>query len=497
MSSEKDFRKLLSSKALRMKNLYYIRDKGGSKVRFRPNWAQRELKREEHDINLILKARQLGMTTAICMDILDDCLFTPHTAAGIVAHTREDAEDIFSKKIKFAYDSLHPLFKEAVTVSTDNTRELRFSNGSSIRVGTSMRGSTLQRLLVTEFGKICARYPERATEIVTGSLNTIQVGQRVWIESTAEGRSGYFYDYCQKAKALKEAQKHLSPLDFKFFFFPWWQHPDYRMSEEVLIPAPYSEYFDRLENEHNIFLEKEQKFWYVKKAETQGEHMLREFPSTPDESFQASNEGLYYGKIITAIRKKGQIGSVPYTDLLPVETAWDLGYGDSTAIFFFQRNPNGSIRIIDYYENHSESLPFYVQQIKAKPYIYTDHWLPHDVEVHELSSGVSRKETLCRLGLQVRVLPRLPVEDGIDAVRSLLPHCWFDEEKTSLGMKHLESYKKEWDDKLGCYKSRPVHDAASHGADAFRMLALAVRIGGSSTLTKDDIERMRHKYLGY
>lgn len=203
-------------------------------------------------------------------------------------------------------------------------------------VSASMRSSTLQLLHISEFGKICAKFPDKAREIITGSLNALAPGQYVFIESTAEGREGYFYQMCKEAQATKDSGKKLTPLDFRFHFFPWHAHKDYRIdSNNVVISKHYSDYFNTLESITNNQLERGQRAWYVKRALTQGEDMKREFPSTFDEAFESSNEGLYYGRQIVEARQQGRIKGVYYDANIPVHTAWDLGYNDSTAIWFF------------------------------------------------------------------------------------------------------------------------------------------------------------------
>ena len=209
--------KNLSSQRWRLNNLYQIIDKQGVPRTFKFNWAQEQLYSTMWYSNIILKARQLGISTFVCMLFLDTCLFKPNIAAGIIAHTREDAELMF-KRIKFAYDKLPEALKMLRTATVDSARELVFSNHSSVRVGTSMRGTTLQYLHVSEFGKICAHWPEKSREIVTGSLNTLGAKQYVFIESTAEGKEGHFYDLCKQAEAMKESAKALTSLDYKFHF---------------------------------------------------------------------------------------------------------------------------------------------------------------------------------------------------------------------------------------------------------------------------------------
>ena len=337
MNSLKEAEKLLADPLWRLNNLYWIIDKTGNKTLFRLNWAQQELYQGMWYCNLILKARQLGISTFVCLLFLDRCLFNSNQHAGIIAHTREDAEMMF-RRVKFAYDSLPPELKAIRQVNTDNARELQLSNGSTLRVGTSMRSSTLQYLHISEFGKICAKFPDKAREIVTGSLNALAAGQYIFIESTAEGRDGYFHQMCKEAQANADAQKKLSPLDFRLHFFPWWRQRDYRIdSSGLLVPSHLSDYFSALEGKIKTKLDDGQRAWYTKRILTQGEDMKREFPSFPDEAFETSNEGLYYGQQISEARQQNRLRKIYYDANLPVHTSWDLGFNDSTAIWFFQQ----------------------------------------------------------------------------------------------------------------------------------------------------------------
>lgn len=478
----------------RLNNLYWIIDKNGNKTLFQLNWAQKKLYQDMWYCNLILKARQLGMSTFVCLLFLDRCLFNSNLHAGIIAHTREDAEVMF-RRVKFAYDSLPAELKTLRSVNTDNARELQLSNGSTLRVGTSMRSSTLQLLHISEFGKICAKFPDKAREIVTGSLNALAPGQYVFIESTAEGREGYFYQMCKEARAIKDSDKKLTSLDFRFHFFPWYAHKGYRIdSGNVTVPEHYSDYFNALEGVISSQLDEEQRAWYVKRALTQGEDMKREFPSTPDEAFEASNEGLYYGKQIVEARQKGRIRNVYYDANVPVHTAWDLGYNDSTAIWFFQQCGQ-EVHLLEYYENSSEALTHYLQHLKSKPYTYGKHLVPHDAAVHEYSTGLSRVEVARNHGIHFTIVPDIGINEGIDAVRNILNRCWFDEIKCGKGVTALESYKKEWNDRHGCWSSLPLHNFASHGADAFRMLAVGIGRLVSRGLTAEEWRKLRQENL--
>lgn len=165
-----------------------------------------------------------------------------------------------------------------------------------------------------------------------------------------------------------------------------------------------------------------------------------------------------------------RFAKIPWEPMLPVNTAWDLGYDDSTTIWFFQEYGN-EIRIIDYYENSGESLAHYCKYVKEKDYVYGYHLAPHDIAVHEYTTGITRIQAAQGFGVKFRTVPKHAIEDGIEAVRSFLPRCWFDEEKCKRGIAALREYCKDWNEELKCFRSQPKHNWASHGADAFRILA--------------------------
>lgn len=466
----------------RLNNLYWITNKEGERVKFQMTWAQEQLLNDLHYLNVILKARQLGFTTFIQIYMLDMSVFYPDTRCGVIAHTRDDAEAIFRDKIKFPYDNLPEQIKASCRVVKNNTTTLELSNNSLIRVGTSLRSGTLQFLHISEFGKICARFPDKAREIVTGALNTIQSGQVAFIESTAEGQEGRFFDLCEEAQAKERRSEDLSALDWKFHFYPWWREPSYAIDAPVSITPKLERYFQVLEDEHGIRLSDPQKAWYAKKAEVQGEDMKREYPATPKEAFDAAVEGAYYSRQMAAAESDDRITRVPYESALKVETWWDLGMNDDMSIWFVQRHRR-EVRIIDHYSNSGEGLAHYAKVCSEKPYVYERHVMPHDVAVRDLSetNGKSRKEVAEGLGLKpIVVAPRLEVSDGIEAVRNLLGRCYIDAVKCKDGIRSLKNYRKEWDDQRGVWKNRPRHDQYSHDADSFRTGATAPEPSGAA-----------------
>jgi hypothetical protein len=304
----------------RLNNLYWIIDENGNRVKFNMNAVQKALYWGMWFLNLILKSRQHGITTFICIYFLDTCLFNSNIHAGIIAHNREDAESFFKDKVQYAFNNLPESLRSATEAETESSRELAFPNGSAIRVGTSLRSSTNQLLHISEFGKLCARFPEKAREVVTGALNTVHQGQMIFIESTAEGRTGYFYDYCEKAKELKERNADLSYLDFKFFFFAWFDDPKNQSDARPDIPQDKLIYFDELAKK-GIKLNDRQKAWYVLKAEQQGEDMKREHPSTPEEAFEGSARDCFFADVVNGHTQvtQGVYGSLKVTKEKQVE----------------------------------------------------------------------------------------------------------------------------------------------------------------------------------
>lgn len=483
--AEKFLTEKLSDPHWRLRNLYHIKDKAGNKVLFEPNAEQQEIIDNFWWFNIIPKARQLGITTFFCIFYLDAILFSANKTAGIIAHTREHAKKIFKDKIKFAWDNLPEWVRLAIgEPHTDTAQEMTFPNGSTIFVATSARSGTVQYLHISEFGFTCQHYPDKAEEIVTGSINTVQAGSGVVsIESTAEGKEGYFYEFVMEALKSQQEQRSLSELEFKLFFFPWWGHPEYKLDNTTIkITKEFDDYFESLKQKYKIKLSPEQKAWYVIKCKTNKDKMKKEFPSTIEEAFEASIEGAYYASNLQRVYEDKRITTIPYDSSMPVDTWWDLGMNDDTVILFTQSH-GAEIRIIDCYSNSGEGLAHYVKVLKDKGYIYGSHTLPHDVEVRDISTGVSRKSTLQSLGIfDIRVGKKHDIIDGIEKVRSLFSRLYFDEQKTSVLTAALAAYRKEWDEKLGVFKDKPRHDRNSHFADALRVLAVSWQDGYNNNL---------------
>lgn len=191
-------------------------------------------------------------------------------------------------------------------------------------------------------------------------------------------------------------------------------------------------------------------------------------------SFEAAILGAYYGKEIADAERAGRVTEVPYDPALLTYTAWDLGIGDSTALWFFQVAHDG-VRFIDHYEAHGQPLAHYAGVIASKPYRVATDYVPHDAKVRELGTGRTRVETLKELGRNPRLVPAHKVEDGINAARVSFPRFWFDGVRCRFGLEALRQYRTDWDEKTRAFKNTPKHDWCSHSADAFRYAAMAWR----------------------
>lgn len=190
--------------------------------------------------------------------------------------------------------------------------------------------------------------------------------------------------------------------------------------------------------------------------------------------WSAAIKGAYWGEAMSLLEAQGHITRVPYDETLPVHSVWDLGMNDSTAIWAYQVT-GGEYRFIRYLEFQNTGLAQIVGHLRGLPYLWGRHTLPQDVKVRSLSTGQSRQQTLHDLGLDVTVAPQVPVEDGIEKVRAMLPRCWFDAVECKNGIEALRQYRSDYDEKGQVLRLRPVHDWSSHAADAMRYLAVSAQ----------------------
>lgn len=464
----------------RLSNLYWITNEQGEKVLFRPKPEQLDLLANMSGWDLVLKARQLGFTTLIDLLGLDQTVFVRDYQAAIIAHELPAVEKIFRHKVKTPWLGLPDTIKEWNPPTNMTTRELVLKNGGSIYVATSARSGTLQFLHVSEMGKIARRLPERATEIKTGCFPTVHEGGMVFVESTAEGTGGEFFDLVRDAQRL-QAQLATKPrklhrMEFKLHFYPWWREQKYRLNPEgVVIEPRMAKYFHELETEHGIKLDAEQAAWYVVMERLQKDDMKREFPSTIDEAFEGANEERYFHEQMLRARKEGRVKVIPWSPGRGVNLFFDLGR-DTTAIWAHQWVAKEH-RFVDYYQNSGKTLDHYAAEGQRRGWFVKNVYLPHDAKDESVvtTSTQTPYAVAKKLwpGANVRVVKRvLRKQDSIDAARNMIHESVFHEVNTSGGVDCLENYRKKWNEALGNWSDEPRHDPKSHGADAYQTFAL-------------------------
>lgn len=500
----------LADRMWRLSHLYWIINKDGLMQRFRLNWAQQKLHQELWYRNDILKARQLGISTYVAMLMLDMSLFRPNFHCGIIDKSLVDGTGKISK-IELAYRSLdyvpdNPteedialaelgrLIKGEIQAKPSKTT-ISFSNGSRITAGTSLRGGTFQFLHVSELGYVAAHAPLRAREIVTGAMNAVSKDGVIVRESTHEGGK-FGLNYEMTKASMEMVGKPLSSLDWKFFFFPWWKNPEYFLEpgeeKEDSFPEDLQKYFEDLRLRCGITLNYAQKLWYASQYKTFGGLVRQEYPSTPEEAFQALVEGSIYGSYMDALRSKGRLcAEFEKDDLAPYYVSWDIGMADYMVLWLWQVRGDGKFYVMDCLQANDKSLEWYVNFIRTKWEVefgpIYKHLVPHDAGRRD-PHGIGFDSHLRRAGFSVSVVPRIPdIWAGIFAVRRLLNHCIFHERcsrpmkidgvEYMSGVNALENYQKAPTGAHGVERDTPLHNRCSHAADAFRTFAEAYEKG--------------------
>lgn len=394
-------------------------------IQYRPRKLVKDFHNRTERYAVIVAHRRFGKTVAAINDLIKDALTIPR------------------KNVRVAY--IAPYYRQAKAIAWDylleytrdiegaeaNASELRvdFPNGSRIRLFggdnyDAMRGLYFDSVVLDE----PADFPANAWPTVIRPCLSDRKGRATFI-GTPKGKNDFWEIY-------NNAQDN-----------PDWFSCMFRADQTDILDD--EELADALE--------------------TMGEERYSQEYLC---SFEAAIQGAYYAKEMKIAQEKGRITNVPYDTNIGVWTAWDLGVGDSTAIFFAQY-VGKEIHIINYYENSGVGLDHYAKVLNELDYFYEGHILPHDVAVRELGTGKSRLEVLETLGLHgIEIAPRLGLEDGIQQARAMIGKCWFDQKNCSRGIEALLQYRRQFDEKLKAWKSRPLHDWTSHGADAFRYLAV-------------------------
>tara|TARA_R110002012_G_scaffold315261_2_gene528918 strand:- start:5839 stop:7392 length:1554 start_codon:yes stop_codon:yes gene_type:complete len=480
--TEEELKAKLKDPHWRIRNLYYILDKDKNTVLFVPNEVQEKLLENLWYRNIVPKARQRGFSTLIQLMILDACLWNRNQAGAIIAQDRDTATKIMRDKIEFAYEKLPPWVKQMIPITTDNVQEKVFANGSSVSVSTSARGTTLNWLHVSEFGIICYRSPTKAEEIITGALPAAEQGI-IFIESTAKGRDGSYFKMVMEAKNNAEMNKRLDKKQYRLHFASWWDAEEYEIDPAgVMIDARDTDYFNRMEREIGRPLSDRKRAWYVSTRRNtfadDDQKMWSEYPTTLEEAFKVSTEGVYLSKQLERARLDGRICKVPYRPGVPVNTFWDLGVNDEIAIWFHQVDGQAD-NFIDYFECSGEAYAYVARELFDKrPYVYGHHFLPHDGAHRRPGAEVLKtsKDMLEEIGFRnVHIVDRTQdlVNVGIQSLRDDFSTYYFDEVKCDQGLKHLEGYRKAWNERMGVWSEHPQKNGHQHAADAIRQKAQA------------------------
>lgn len=492
-------KKRLADREWRLDNLYFIQNEDGDTIRFVRNEAQVAYCKQRWWRDLIVKARQLGMSTLIEILILDLCLFKSGQNAGVIDVTLGDAR-LKLAKIKFAYDRLPQVVRDACTLTKANTEEMQWANGSRVSVGTSYRGGTLQFLHVSELGKISVNSPLTAKEIKLGAMRAVHATGIIAVEATAHGTGGEFYDMVQKAKAKADTGGSLSPLESRLHFYGWWVKREYRLPNNlVLLSQELKDYFaeiaPKLLDRHGVTLDANQMAWYAAQyADLGPDDMKSEFPSVFEEAFYSSLHGSFWKNEIAKARREGRIGQmVPFDPTRRVNTFWDIGE-DCTALIWHQTDGLRH-RIIDYYEEEGWSLQgacaLVDEKRRTRKFVYDKHLGPHDFGNKDWGNNAqTRKETAKGLGVDITIVPRIEVKaDAIEAGRRFLNNAWIDQEHCGgLFIERIENYRKKWNKTLGVFTSEPVHDLSSHCADSL--------MTGACGLVPEKPERDKRRRFG-
>src|SRR3990167_686497 len=391
--------------------------------------------------NVLVLHRRAGKTTAVLNHLQRDALITPRSRYAYIGPTYKQDKNIawdMLKEISRPVPGIKPNEQE-LKIAYPNRGVLQLFGSDNV---DALRGIGLWGGAQDE----ASQQPSNLFSEVISKCLADYHGYWIWL-GTPKGKNQFYETYQAAIKNPKEYMAIFRNID------------------------------DSLDVEHGEAIENLRKSLAGdRKLVEIGEMTEDEFQQEWYCSFTAAIKGAYYDKKLREARDQGRITRVPYEKGLPVNTWWDLGIGDATAIGFFQE-AGKEVHIIDYYEQSGEGLAHYAKVLQDKGYVYGQHFGPHDIEVKELGTGVSRLETARDLGINFEIAPKLSIEEGINAVRTRFNTLWIDEEKCDVPLNSLGQYRKEWDDKRGTFRDRPLHDWTSHAADMLRYWAVSKKTG--------------------
>lgn len=527
---------MVSDYLWRMNNLYVILDEDGNTVQFTMRPEQLEFARNRHNRNFVPKARKLGMSTFIVLDYLDSCLFNRNFRAGHIDLKEEDAKDKLAIA-RFAWDkgpTDHPnegirLLWQRIHATnplarTSSTSRLQWRNGSIQSAGVRYTGKTPFKLHVSEYGPIAVNAPRVAVDIKRGSMNSVPKSGKIDVETTMEGgRIGECYSIFEQAQKAAQLDE-LTELDWKLHYFSWLGHPSYKLPGKKPARQSTHDYFEKVQKEDPDEIKKhfkdgivpnERRAWWEKKHEDLGDLMWQQYPTIISECVKTKVAGQIY-PYTNQLRALGRVREFAHEKHLPFFVSTDLGSSDNIAMWLHQ--PAGADHnVIDCKfgeeDPDTKGAAFVAKQVlkwEQEYGIITQILLPHDANITDKGGGVTYVEALVKCGIdrkRIVVVQRTPdVWAGIEAVRRLLPKCWFhsrcdqkpkDPEGNEYpsGFARLENYRTKPAVEGEKVVNLPVHDICSHAADGFRNFAEALALHRVKTHLRIDVDDTGHQFM--
>lgn len=489
--TEDDWEKLnilLQDPVWRIENLYWIKNAKGHLERFKPTPEQCEVINAIHFLGItriiILKARQLGMSTVIDVILADFAIWNAGFQGTIVDENQAAASIKLTYKVVEAFNSMPAVIRDSFTVQKCNSEEFTvLQEGDLVSVvfaGKGARGGTNQFIHISEWGPIQHGDPARSDEIMNGAIPSAKEGIIVVETTWMGGKHGHLWELTERAMALLEQPENMTRYDFHLFFFAWYVDPQYSVEGNMSqIPPGIHEYFRECEAKlaergKPYKFTDGQKLWYYKEAMPKGAKRFAEFPTLIEECFMAPVPGAVFNKLVDACKGTGRVRRVPHMAELPVFTFWDLGAPQNTRVTYVQFN-GLDIHIIDH-DGETEWTPAErVGAMRNKGYSYGGHFMPHDAETKD-KTGKNYVTIMNEAGLEgIRVIPKCrTIWPGINRVAELFPRFVFDEVKCKGLLEDLTVYRTKTSNVDGHQTDIIVEGKECHGVDTVRMLAESI-----------------------
>lgn len=511
--------KTLGDRRWRLNNLFKCRREGdGMAMPFRPRDEQKMV--FEHLITkpriplYIIKSRRLGISTGICNFQSERCTFSSGYRGFIIDQSKDDAVKKMTEMVRFAIKNLPQEILTGFIIDKENDSEFRMhavnekdTQGSAIEAAISGRGGDISFLHCSELGPIASLDPARAREIRTGAFPAARKGSRVVETTWYGGKTGELWEM---VRPILDGDPN---ADGVVMFFPWHGDPQ-AVRMEGTVTSEMEQYFIELAEKVGKTFTQEQKRWYCAERVRLGMWVKREVPSTLDEALSVPMAGSIFGAWLDDLRQKRRIHDFAADRTVCGFTFWDIGFSDFGCIWLLQF-VGRDILVLDYISGEGEEASFYANVTKKwedkHDIVIRRHYLPHDADTRERSSGKSYKDALIVAGLrakEITVVPRTPdIWLGINELRSLLTRFFIHSTNCSQkffkkgeikregaetipsGIDCLDFYRKREGSNNGVMYEEPVHDKFSHGASALRTMSEASRqamLEGSSAVAREN-----------